>query len=89
MAVFGGLCACRPRPCGSGDTPPLRFLSLQVDYNEETDVAAIIELGEALGRPSNTLVGVQSLAFAGLRVEVEVTAVVPAAKLIELRRCRE
>ena len=49
----------------------------------------IIELGEALGRPSNTLVGVQSLAFAGLRVEVEVTAVVPAAKLIELRRCRE
>jgi len=85
---FGGLCVFRPRPCGSGDPPPPRSLPLQVDYNEETDEAAIIEMGEELGRPSHTVVGVRALAFAGMRVEVEVTAVVPAAKLAELRHCR-
>ena len=79
-------CACSPTPyC----FPPLSPCCPQVNYDAKVDLPVILEMGEALGRPAHTVVGIQSLALDGARVEIEATAVVPAAKLADLRRCQD
>ena len=50
------------------------------DYDSEKDLPVIAQFGTRLGKPVNSLIGVQALALPGLRAEVEVKAIVKRAR---------